>query len=276
MRIMLAGDTHGDFRSVKDKVDFAKKVVGIQRIVILGDFGLWWGFQGIEFINKINAYAAENNVQIFAIPGNHENYEWWNSIVKHSPATSKGWAYADTHVLLSPRVHDFTWGNKQFVVAGGAVSIDKEYREEYRRSTGKRIWSPDEQLTDEEISALFATRHANGSPVDYLLTHDCSDHTPWKEMLKPDHDSVLHRRKIDEILKRIKPRFHFHGHMHTKYDWVNEYVYGYSAFNADPWEGPSTQTYGLECNQDSNSWGILDLDTDEFKWADEFYREWNS
>jgi hypothetical protein len=267
MKIMLVGDTHGDAKNVIEKMHFAKKVGGIQRIVILGDFGLWWGYDGLKFIEEINRHAEANNLQVFAIPGNHENYEWWNSVVKNAPAHSKGWAYLSTHVLLSPRVHDFVWGNKQFVVAGGAVSIDKEWREEHRRRTGKRVWSPDEQLTDAELKPLFASRFANGTKVDYLLTHDCSDHTNFKHRLKPDHDSVLHRRRIDSVLKAIKPKNHFHGHMHEKYDWVNEYVYGYSAFSNESWEGPSTQTYGFECNQERYSWGILDLDEDKFQWG---------
>lgn len=256
IKIMLAGDTHGDFRNVKHKIDLAKKIGDITRIVILGDFGLWWGYEGLEFIDQINDYAKANNVQIFAIPGNHENYQWWNSVIESAPAKSKGWAYLRTHVLLSPRVHDFKWGDKQFMVAGGAVSIDKAYRLEYEAKKGKRIWSPDEQLTDAEVEAI-EKRYLNlDGPVDYLLTHDCSNMTPWKSRLKPDFDSQIHRQRIDTVLRTVKPKFHFHGHMHERYDWVNR-------VGDDDW----TQTYGLECNSDLWSWGVLDLKTDEFKWG---------
>lgn len=267
MKILIAGDTHGDARNVKQKIDFAKEVGDITRVVILGDFGLWWGLEGINFIDDINIYAKNRNVQIFAIPGNHENYTWWNSVIEGAPAKSKGWAYLRTHVLLSPRVHDFVWGGKQFFVAGGAVSIDKDYRIEYERKKGKKIWSPDEQLTDEEVEAIKATRFAHGVPVDYLFTHDCSDMTDFKNRLKPDHDSVIHRQRIDTVIRTIKPKKHFHGHMHEKYDWVNDRVHGYSAFMDEPWDGPSTHTYGLECNSDDWSWGVLDTETDEFTWG---------
>ena len=37
LKIILAGDTHGSVVSVTDKIDSAKKV-GVQRIVVLGDF----------------------------------------------------------------------------------------------------------------------------------------------------------------------------------------------------------------------------------------------
>jgi predicted phosphodiesterase len=265
IKILIAGDTHGEAKNVKHKIFAAKTVGGVERIVILGDFGLWWGHDAIKYIEEINDSAKANNIQIFAIPGNHENYKWWNSIVENAPAHAHGWAYAASNVLLSPRVHDFYWGGRQFVVAGGAVSIDRQWREEYRRKKGKRIWSPDEQLTDEEVDKLLSLRFANDyMQVDYLLTHDCSDRTPWGGRLKPDIESLMHRKKIDKVLAGIKPNMHFHGHMHEKYDWMNP-VY--------PDYGPDThwvQTYGLECNNDLESWGILDLDSNEFTWASEF------
>lgn len=236
---------------------------GIQRIVVLGDFGLWWGFDGVKFLDDINALAKVHNRQVFAIPGNHENYEWWESIVnsaRASKATSHGWAYARTHVLLSPRVHEFRWGGKQFVVAGGAVSIDKDYRLKYEREKGKQVWSPNEQLTDAEVD--ITRQYGFKFKTDYLLTHDCSDRTPFHSRLKPDLDSQMHRQKMDQVLRNVQPRFHLHGHMHTKYDWMNLVA-------VNDGEPLYTQTYGLECNNDFESWGILDLDTDEFTWHSE-------
>jgi len=258
-RILIAGDTHGDPRNVFHKVDAAVKH-GVQRIVVLGDFGLWWGHDGVAFIDVIQDYLKKYNRQLFAIPGNHENYDWWNSAVdaaQKSNATASGWCYLRTHVLLAPRTHVFKWWDKQFVVAGGAVSIDKDYRLEYERKTGKRAWSPNEQLTDAEVDDLLGK--AAGKEVDYLLTHDCSNLTPWKHRLKPDFESQMHRQRIDRVLRGIQPKVHFHGHMHERYDWQN-------LTGNDYW----TQTYGLECNSDLDSWGILDVDTGEFKWATDY------
>lgn len=264
-KILMAGDTHGDPRNVFHKVDEAVKH-GVQRIVILGDFGLWWGYEAVQFLDVINDYATKHNRQIFAIPGNHENHEWWSSIIeagRDSQQTSKGWVYVRTNVLLSPRTHTFVWGKKQFLVAGGAVSIDKDYREQYRREKGKRIWSPSEQLTDLEVEAL-RYEAAVRKGVDYLLTHDCSDRTPWKHRLKPDLESQIHRQRIDKVLSLSRPKVHFHGHMHEMYNWVN--------LTKDEFSGEAVyvQTYGLECNRDLQSWGILDLDSDEFTFASNY------
>ena len=47
MKVLIAGDTHGDFQNVKHKIDMARKVGDIQRVVVLGDFrslvGPRWG-----------------------------------------------------------------------------------------------------------------------------------------------------------------------------------------------------------------------------------------
>lgn len=268
MRIMLIGDTHGDFDSIKRKIGFARKYAkDVTRFVVLGDFGLWWGFDGLNYIEDIQNYATKHRVQVFALPGNHENYEWWNAAVDYAPAYSHGWAYLRTNVLLSPRVHEFKWAGKQFVVAGGAVSIDKDYRIDYERRTGQRIWSPDEQLTDEEVDDLAYI--IDDGQTDYLLTHDCSDYTPFYDRMKPDLDSQLHRKRIDKVIGLINPKMHFHGHMHNKYEWVN--TLGTGAFGSEP--TVEVQTYGLECNSDDYSWGILDLDKDTYTWGPDIIKQ---
>lgn len=256
MRLLIAGDTHGDLKSIEHKIEMAVKH-GVQRIVVLGDFGLWWGFEGVKFLDDINARLKAANRQLFAIPGNHEHHDYWDALYKHGPK-SRGWAYARTHVLLAPKVLDFVWGGKQFVVAGGAVSIDKDYRLQYEHDTGKRIWSANEQLTDDQVEEILSSRFAgpSGVKVDYLLTHDCSDKTPWRSRLRPDFASQIHRQRIDRVLRGIQPANHFHGHMHQRYEWEN-------LTGDDHW----TATYGLECNRDVDSWGILDLSDDSFVFA---------
>lgn len=263
IKVVFAGDTHGSLISVKNKVDAAVRH-GSQRVLVLGDFGLWWGFEGVKFLDAVNDYARANNVQVFAIPGNHECHELWDHLVegaREAGATAHGWAYVRTHVLLSPKVHAFKWGNKNFVVAGGAVSIDKEYRLDYERDKGKKIWSPNEQLTDDDVKSVAELIGRGSMSIDYLLTHDCSDATPWKYRLKPDLDSQIHRQRIDRVLKMVRPKVHFHGHMHERYEWDN--LTGPNYGDVTHW----TKTFGLECNDDADSWGILDLETDTFTFA---------
>lgn len=260
------GDTHGQANTVKRKIDIAKRIGGIERILILGDFGLWWEYAGVSFIDEINEYARANNITIFALPGNHENMKWWNATLDTMPTGAKGFAYLRTNVLLAPRTHVFKWGGRSMAIAGGAVSTDREWRQGLERGvdirydpprkvTPQKVWSEDEQLTDREVKRLLTEAI---EPVDILFTHDCSNNTPFRGRFKPDLDSQIHRQRIDEVLKGLTPRLHFHGHMHTKYEWENR-------VGGDNW----TTTYGLECNDDYWSWGVLDLSDGSFSWPDE-------
>ncbi len=271
IRILIQGDSHGQVRDIIPKLYIAGKH-RISHVVVAGDFGLWThNADGHLFLDEVNEAARINNLSVFAVGGNHENWDHWNWMVDNMP-TSKGFAMARRRVLLAPKAHRWTWAGKTFVGAGGAVSVDKEHRlaaekggryfnkdwgiwEDNGRGTGaKTLYWPNETLTDEDLWQVKSYGKA-----DYLITHDCSAHTPFGKRLKPDLDSQIHRQKIDEVLKVVQPKMHFHGHMHEKYDWFNDY------------SGGGARTLGLEAFTDFNSWGVLDLDNDEWMWPTEFY-----
>ncbi len=252
---MLVGDQHGFEQFLVPIINEAGDR-NIQHVVVLGDFGLWDHLQGGHlFLDKINQAAINNKLSVYAIGGNHENWDHWNWYTEHM-ATSKGFAMVRSRVLLAPKIHHWVWDNKQFVAAGGAVSIDRDERLYDEARGGVKQWWADEQLWEEDVKRIESWN----KKAHYLLTHDCSNNTQFKYRLKPDLDSQIHRQRIDAVLRATKPEFHFHGHMHEQYDWVNSVTYGYAH---------ETQTYGLECHNDLYSWGILDTETDIFSWRGE-------
>lgn len=263
MRIMVVGDTHGDASAVEYKAKIAKSL-GVTHMLIVGDFGLWVGFEGVKFLDDVNEIARRYNIHIFALPGNHENHDLWEQLVNIGLPTSSGFTYVRDRLLLAPKVHNWKWGKKRFFICGGAVSIDKQ-----RRVEGKSWWK-NETFSEADLASVVKYQ---GPPVDFLFTHDCSDHTPWHERLKPDFESQLNRQRIDMAIKALRPKYHFHGHMHTKYEWLNTKTHGLrdTAFGVDEseWNGHTTKTYGLECNHDKNSWLILDTGSDNKKKPDE-------
>ncbi len=264
IRVLIQGDSHGNVKDIIPKLYIAGKH-GIQHVVVVGDFGLWTHFSdGHQFLDEVNEAARINKLSVFAIGGNHENWDHWNWFCDNMP-NSKGWAMVRRRVLLAPKVHSWTWAGKKFISAGGAVSVDKDWRLS-NEAKPKTLWWPNEQLTDDDVVEINGMGNA-----DFLLTHDCSNNTLFQNRLKPDHDSQIHRQRIDKVLQSVEPKFHFHGHMHEKYDWVNEYTYGYSAFDNEPWTGPSTRTIGLEAFQDFNSWGVLDVVDEKWYWPNQFY-----
>lgn len=244
MRVIITGDVHGNTAFLNHVVNQAHKH-GITKVVVCGDFGLWTHYEGgVRFIDTVNDNCRERGVQVYAIGGNHENWPHWNWFVENMPQDKYGFAMLRSHVLLAPRVHSWRWTSKRFLSVGGAVSVDRDYR------TPGQSWWPEEQITDEEVDFAIKT---NPARPDYLITHDCSNRTPFRDRLKPDLDSQIHRQRIDRVIDALVPKMHFHGHMHTWYDWHN-------------WAGGSewVQTYGLECDGMQESWGILDLDENKF------------
>lgn len=266
-RFGVVGDQHGYTKSFTPIINHMGERK-ISHVFVVGDFGLWTHVaDGHQFLDDINCAAEANNLTIFAVGGNHENWDHWNWFVENMP-THKGFAMVRRRVLLAPKAHHFKMFDKQFVVAGGAVSIDKQWRVDRERGydqysgvqssgTGPRtLWWPNEELTDDDVRNI-----TNNFPkADILLTHDCSNYTQFKNRLKPDADSERHRRRIDEVIRAVQPGVHFHGHMHEKYEWNN--TLGTDAFGGEP--VVNVRTYGMECNGDYNAWGIYDTDTGEF------------
>lgn len=251
MKVLVAGDIHGNTRA---GLALVEKAVANKASVIIqcGDMGIWPGFDGIEYLDALNARLREHGRNLLFIPGNHEDYDQLDRYESNAPRSKAGQVYLRSHILMVPRGCYWKWGNKYFMGVGGAVSIDKQWR-----TPGKSWWAG-EQLTDDQAYGIVKKmndRRTNGRPdVDYLFTHDCSDKTPFYGRLKPDLDSKIHRQRMDAVIEAVRPTIHFHGHMHTRYDWQNPIS------NGTHW----VQTYGLECDGMYDNWGILNTETDDF------------
>jgi hypothetical protein len=252
MKLLIAGDWHGEPKHATKMVREAKKA-GVKRILQLGDFGLWDHLEdGVRFLDVLNSECRKEGVIVYALGGNHENWTHWNWYVDNMPKDENGFAYLRSHILLAPKIHYFRWNGKTWLIVGGAVSVDRDLR-----VTGVDWW-PD------EITPFRWYAHVNDVKVDYLLTHDCSNKTPWKGRLKPDLLSQENREKIDGVLKKSRPNWHFHGHMHAQYAWENLVA-----------DNHYTKTIGLDMNGTMMSWGILDTEAGEFLFRNKFPVQWN-
>lgn len=258
IKIMIVGDTHAGLKNILPKLSIAKKL-GIQHVLQVGDFGYFpTNMEGLSFLDEIQVEAQKNNLSVYAIPGNHEDHDAWEYAVKSTLPKHKGFTLVRSRILLSPKVNTWRWDDKTFMVAGGAVSVDKEWRlaAEERACAPRTYWWPNEELTDNDVQKIRML----GKKVDYLITHDASNNTAFRFRLKTDPDSERHRRRIDSVISLTKPNMHFHGHYHTKYDWENGMSCGYEHH---------VKTYGFECDTDWNSWGVLDTQTNKFLWRGE-------
>lgn len=263
---MIIGDTHCGRRNLTSKLDRCK-ALGIQHALVVGDFGLFpKEAEGHDFLDAAQASAEANGLTVYAIPGNHEDHDAWEFICENWTLKG-GWGMARRRVLLAPKAHRWKWAGKTFISAGGATSIDRHQRrqwEEMPHAGGPRTqWWPNEELTDDNMVRLKGMAKLG---CDYLITHDASNYTNFGFALDVDPVSAAHREKIDHVLDYTRPHMHFHGHMHSKYDWVN--TQGTGLFGSQP--VVQAHTIGLECNSDYWSWGVLDLNANakrEWTWG---------
>jgi predicted phosphodiesterase len=254
MKIMIVGDTHGNTVWLRDRIRQAHKY-RLDKIIQVGDFGLWDHYDdGFAFLDTTNEELRKAGLKLYWVDGNHENHDRLKWYEKNNPKTQAGHVYIRSHILYIPRGLIWEWDGKRFAGVGGAYSIDKAYRK-----VGTSWWAG-EQLTDTQKNKIVYGGFRR-DPVDYLFTHDCSASTPFQGRLKNDPESHAHRQKMDEVARSLRPSFWFHGHMHTKYEWM--YPLDHSASH---W----AQVYGLECDGMFWSWGVLDTETDTFKWCQQF------
>jgi len=253
MRCMIAGDIHGNWRHAVTLVHHAV-TEHVQHIVVCGDWGFWANYhQGVAELDIVNEEARKANIIFNVVFGNHDDYDYLEFLEKYGARVNHGWMAARSNILYAPRVHSWKWDGKRFASLAGAVSIDKAARLDYQRRKGQKIWWEQEQIRDEDVASL--ARMGQGTKIDYFISHECSDRTPWNGRLKPDLDSQISRGKLDKALGHLRPDWHFHGHMHTKYEWEN-------LTGDDHW----TRTIGLDMDGTWDSWGILDTYTDEWAW----------
>lgn len=252
MRAMIVGDTHGNADVIRAKAEHAQRL-GCERMFIVGDFGVWPGYRGVQFLDDVNAAAREFNQLIDALPGNHEDHDQWDKWFDIAPLDKNGFAAVRSNVRLTKKVHPFNMGGKRFYVCGGAVSIDKRMRK------AGVSWWPNETFSEEDCQSV---EKYTGPDIDVLLTHDCSDHTPFGKRLIPDPDSKENRKRIDRAIRALRPKVHFHGHMHARYMWDNTMSHGrretVSGADESDWNGANTFTYGLDCDGEPFSWMVLD------------------
>lgn len=260
---MILGDTHGTTNAATGAV-FRAEAKGCDAIVQVGDFGYWEHMsQGVEFLDSLSRACVNTKIKFYWIDGNHENHTMLRDLYgpggpKHEPTDEGFWKIREG-IYYIPRATKWAWDGVEFMGVGGAYSIDKEYRlarengtaapewgiPEPQEPLGSRmLWWPEEMITPEEEAAAIAQ-----GEVDVLFTHDCPTNAPFRDRLKPDMQSEMHRQTINRIGRSAKPFVWFHGHMHEFYDYTFQHEDGYS------------QVYGLECDGHSRNWAILDTDS---------------
>lgn len=219
----VAGDWHGNTQWVRKVLhDFAAE--NITHIYQVGDFGIWPGPQGKDFLVKTNQLAAELGITIHIIPGNHEDYNQ----IDLMDTDNDGWLYRKAYPQLkfAPRGHVWTYNGITMAALGGAGSIDRNLRVE------GRDWWPQEEITDKDVRALID--NVTTQPwerLDILYTHEAPAGprrvgiTPRPAWITPEVEHYCWQQRIllREAVDATTPGWLFHGHWH---DWYEDSIEG--------------------------------------------------
>lgn len=255
-KILVAGDWHGSHPWAK-KIIEAASAEEIDKIIQVGDFGVWPGKSGEEYLDILSRALVKQNVKLYFVPGNHEDFnqiDEWNRTIEPD---INGHRKIRDNLFYAGKVNAWTWEGKRFASVGGAVSIDRQWRKE------NETWWPQEQLT-----ALEETKAKDLGKVDYLFTHDAPVDVPLS-YLKKDEDSQAHRYTMTKIGRALRPNLWFHGHYHRKMEYSFYHDDGETnvfGLDADPQGSKDPQLY--------NHAAVLDTDTNEVSYIRKHFNWW--
>jgi hypothetical protein len=242
-RIAVAGDWHGNtawaVRAVRRMAALLPRD-GPRIIVHLGDFGIWPGPEGRDYLSELDAALTAADAQLWFVDGNHEDF----TQLARLRAGLNGLEQVTARIWHLPRGHRWRWYGREWLALGGAVSLDRAGR------TAGINWWPEEEITRAQARSVIGA-----GPADVMVTHECPagvEHAfpPPPSWWSPDdlRRNDAHRALLREIVLAVRPRWLMHGHLHLSYQR-----------RVDLGGGPVEIT-GLDCDgAESGNWAILDL-----------------
>jgi len=219
MNIYFIGDTHGEIDISKvQNMDFEENSIIIQ----LGDFGCMWtgGSEDVNCYYKWINKLKDKNIELFIIPGNHENYNLIMNlpIIKRNDNIKGEFWYKEIdgfrfHFIKHPEMFV---KNKRFLCIRGAESVDK-----FNRKENINWWRQELLSKKEEETILNIIKKDN--KFDYILSHTCpkfliNEYLPDNINFVKLSDPVS--KFMNNISDKLKFNFWIFGHFHIdkRYD----------------------------------------------------------
>lgn len=206
-RVAVLGDLHGNFRWL-DIVARSIRALApdVTTVLQLGD----WAMDPDTTDEALDGTGIE---RIYVTMGNHDRWDQATPLFNAHPGAAI--RVSDITWLL-PRPARLRIGGRDVLSLGGAVSVDRAWRQE-----GVNYWK-EEEITSEHVKAAIA-----GGPADLMLTHEPPAGTPVRavrEILRtnpmgfPDdalRDSATSRVRVAKVWNIVYPELLIHGHMHA-------------------------------------------------------------
>lgn len=197
MALYMYGDNHGHLGRMAQALDRASIADSV--IVQLGDLGF------THDLIALNAMLAQRNVLMYALRGNHDRPYWFDGTVSMS------------HLKLVPDYSVLETEGLRILMVGGAVSVDRSYR-----NANFDYW-PDEAPVWDEVKA----RAAFDSGIDIIASHSAPHSAPpyinkgagWSEVdatvpLDCIAERGVYQQLFDMAAQYERPRRWYYGHFH--------------------------------------------------------------
>lgn len=222
--VLIVGDLHGNTGWAKLVAHRAEWLLPDEpkRIILqLGDFGIWGGLSGARFLETLSKALSESNSDLWFVHGNHEDFPRLYELAARGTDRGPGFEIAPRIVWL-PTGATWAWHDIDWMVAGGAVSVDRSQRRE------GFDWWPDEELTENDVDDLIRI-----GKTDVLLAHDCPASVPLSLPRPPSFWDVAdlarahaHRERLQRLVDGVKPEWVFHGHYHLTHRTTQPMAHG--------------------------------------------------
>ena len=216
-RVFIKGDCHGDFMWLKD---FCKKenTTKDDLVIICGDAGInFW-------LNKTDAkkknFIDHFPITLLCVQGNHEkrpNFDMGYIPVYKEEIEGKIWIEPKHPTIWFAINGTYKIKNKTFLIADGAYSIDKFYRQ------SRNIpWFEDEQMSDKDMNKLFHICKKE-QYFDFVISHTAPMNYEPRYLFLDFVDQTMVDKHTEWILQEIVNKIQF-GH------WI------FGHYHADNWE----------------------------------------
>lgn len=208
-KIFLTGDTHIPIDIDKlssKKFTEGKNLTKDDYVIILGDFGLYW--KKDKTFKYWHEVLQNKPWTTLWIDGNHENFDWIDSMRKR--LWKGGKVHKNGSIIHLMRGQVYNIDGSTFFTMGGASSVDKAMR-----IPGISWWRR-EVISYSEMQEGLDNLGRVDNKVDFILTHTC----PYRLInnmfgLYPGIDNKVEKDLQVLVDKNIKFKKWYFGHWHT-------------------------------------------------------------
>lgn len=206
--VYVTGDTHGlkeELKKLNTKnFTASNNLTKGDYVIICGDFGLIWNNSKEEkrWLSKL----AEKNFTTLWLDGNHENFD----LLEEYPVQEWNGGkvqFINDSVIHLMRGQVYIINDLKFFIFGGAESTDKIFRREHVS------WWEQELPSKEEYEEGMKNLEKHNFNVDYILTHDCSQHLK-NLLLEKEAKSTELNQYFDYLEHKLNFKHWYFGHYH--------------------------------------------------------------